>query len=70
MINYLRLRADETQMRSLLSETDAAVWECKSCKTIIQKYFDDRLNISDAVERDRWLGRICHPIVQNHMPFF
>ncbi len=55
-------------MLSLLSEVNAAVWE-QSCKTIIQKYFDDKLcsgisvchnnisvchnNISDAVEQDQ-----------------
>ncbi len=48
-------------MLSLLSEVNAAVWE-QSCKTIIKKYFDDKLcsgisvchnNISDAVEQDQ-----------------
>ncbi len=45
-INYLHLRASRrnTINAVLRSEVDAGCLGTQSCKTIIQKYFDDRLS--------------------------
>ncbi len=75
MKNYLRLRASR---RNTINAVIAFWGECcclgtQSCKTIIQKYFDDRLcsdNISDAVnEISPLLVKLFRLIAQSHMTF-
>ncbi len=66
-------------MLSLLSEVDAAVWECSRVRhfweAIIQKYFDQAF-LTITTFQMLWneigplVSQVCRPIAQSHMTFF